>query len=218
MPENTAPPPVQEGNATGERIKQVRRSFNLTQKKFAESLGIAQGFLCAIERGKKKPSLALLLAMHHLYGIRIDGTKTRENTGNIPTARTTLQLDEATPGIPLYTSADHINPGESATGPVEYVSLPGVPNRGFAIRYCGDFMAPTIRDGDIVIIDPDEEPSSGKIVLFIGRWEEPYLRRQRSRRGEVYFTADNASYLPFKPDDSIRILGVVTAVWRRINF
>jgi SOS-response transcriptional repressor LexA len=205
-------------NSIGEQIKRVRRDHKLTQKQFSASLGIAQGFLCAIERGRKKPSTTLLIAIQHLYNSSMDGVSCPE----IARPRT-IVLEPATGGqtghkVPLLQS-DSI-PGTSTTlrSCDEYISLPGLPENCFAIRYSGDFMSPTIRDGDIVIIAPDIVPGPGKIVLITGQWEEPFLRRHRSKGGETYYTADNSVYSPFKPDTSTRVLGVVVSVWRRINF
>jgi SOS-response transcriptional repressor LexA len=201
----------------GEQIKRIRREYKLTQKQFSASLGIAQGFLCAIERGRKRPSTTLLIAIQHLYNISIDGVScpdiARPRIGSEPATGS-----QAGHKVPLLQS--DIIPGTSTTlrSDDEYISLPGLPENCFAIRYSGDFMSPTIRDGDIVIISPDIVPGPGKIVLITGQWEEPFLRRHRSKGGETYYTADNSVYSPFKPDTSTRVLGVVVSVWRRINF
>jgi len=59
-------------SSINERLKQVRIDKSLTQKVFAKSLGIAQGFLSEIEKGKKQPSDTLLLALSYRYKINID--------------------------------------------------------------------------------------------------------------------------------------------------
>jgi SOS-response transcriptional repressor LexA len=100
---------------------------------------------------------------------------------------------------------------------ISYISLPKTPEDSFAIEYTGDFMSPTIRDGDIVVIAPGNTPTPGNIALIMGQWGEPFLRRFRSRNGEVFFTADNSAYSPFKPDSATTILGIVAAVWRKVN-
>ncbi len=51
------------------RIKEVRLSRGLTQQAFASKLGIVQGVLSDVERGKKYPSDTLLIALCHLYEI-----------------------------------------------------------------------------------------------------------------------------------------------------
>lgn len=205
-------------NSIGDQIKRIRRENKLTQKQFSTSLGIAQGFLCAIERGRKKPSATLMIAIQHLYDVSIDGVSRPETArprSMVPEPAVSGQTEHK---VPLLQS-DTI-PGTATTlrSVDEYISLPGLPENCFAIRYSGDFMSPTIRDGDIVIISPDSVPGPGKIVLITGQWEEPFLRRHRSKGGETYYTADNSVYSPFKPDTSTRVLGVVVSVWRRINF
>lgn len=52
------------------RIKELRLARGLTQKNFAESLGIVQGYLSLIERGKKIPSRTLLMAICYVYSVR----------------------------------------------------------------------------------------------------------------------------------------------------
>ena len=55
--------------SVSQRIKQLRRAKGLTQKEFADSLGIVQGYLSGIERGKKIPSYTLLMALCFVYGV-----------------------------------------------------------------------------------------------------------------------------------------------------
>lgn len=201
----------------GEKIKLVRRANKLTQKKFAESLGIAQGFLCAIERGRKQPSETLLIALRHSYNLNRQWLYSETATSD----RTSTPEPHAATRIPNMAPLVHGNaiPTETsaAFSAEEYITLPELPKNSFAIRYSGDFMAPTIRHGDIVVISPDETPTPGGIVLLTGQWNEPFLRRYRSKNGEIFYTADNSAYSPFKGNDSTRILGVVVSVWRRIN-
>lgn len=43
--------------SVGENIKKRREALNLSQRDLAEQVGIAQPFLCQVERGTKNPSL-----------------------------------------------------------------------------------------------------------------------------------------------------------------
>jgi transcriptional regulator with XRE-family HTH domain len=56
----------------GDRIKAVRLPNNLTQQLFAESLGIAQGYLSELEKGIKMPSDTFLIALSYRYEINMD--------------------------------------------------------------------------------------------------------------------------------------------------
>lgn len=201
----------------GERIKQIRKANKLTQKEFAASLGIAQGFLCSLERGRKKPSNTLIIAMQHLYNITRQWLYGEESMNSQPPATKPAITNGTQTMIPLVGTST-IPDATTLTGITEeFISMPGLPENCFAIKYSGDFMTPTIRDGDIVVLSQNETPLPGNIVLITGKWEEPFLRRYRSRGGEIYYTADNTAYSPFKPDVSTRTLGVVVSVWRRIN-
>ena len=52
-----------------ERIKAVRNALGLSQADFVKPLGIKQGHYSDVERGAKKPSDTLLIAMTYRYAI-----------------------------------------------------------------------------------------------------------------------------------------------------
>jgi repressor LexA len=199
----------------GERFRTVRKSRKMTQKEFSASLGIVQGFLCSIERGKKIPSDTLMIALQHLYGINPDWLKNGE--GEMFIQRSPTPSPQGSPAIPLYkippTSLEVI----TASMIKDFICIPDIPVDCFAFEYAGDFMSPTIRDGDIVIIKPGKEAVSGEIILIVGQWEDSFLRRFRQKGGEIFCSADNSSYAPFKPDAKTKVIGTVHAVWRKIK-
>jgi SOS-response transcriptional repressor LexA len=196
----------------GSRIKQLRLFLGVTQKVFADSLGVVQGFLSALENGKKVPSNTLLLALCQLY--RIDRDWLCTGRGKM---QTTVSADSAAGGIPLLRkiSADFpvVDPNEIES----YLSLPDVQDGCHAFRFEGDFMAPTIMDGDLVIFKAGDDVNNKDIVLVTNRWGEVIVRRYRLRGNEVFFSAENSSYSPFRPDPQTRIVGKVAAIWRRVK-
>lgn len=204
-------------HSLGDRVRAIRKSLKMTQKAFAASLGIVQSFLCAIEKGKKTPSDTLLIAAQHKYNI---DPAWLENGKGEPFATATATAVPSTTlscEIPLFkdppTSLDKLNPVNiTAT-----ISMPGLPAGSFAFEYSGDFMSPSIRDGDIVIVQAGTAPATGDIVLIVGQWGAAYLRRYRIRGEDIYYSADNSSYAPFKSDSNISILGTVHTVWRKIK-
>lgn len=200
----------------GERVRAIRKSLKMTQKIFASSLGIVQSFLCAIEKGKKTPSNTLLIAAQHKYNINpiwLESGQGEPFSTSTPLSPLTYISCE----IPLFkdppASLNKLNPADiTAT-----ISMPGLPAGSFAFEYSGDFMSPSIRDGDIVIVQPGNAPATGEIVLIVGKWGEAYLRRYRIRGDDIFYSADNSSYAPFKSDSNISILGTVHTVWRKIK-
>ncbi len=150
------------------RVKQLRLAKGLTQKVFAASLGIVQGYLSGIERGKKIPSHTLLMALCHIYGVREEWL----SGGNGARFADMTQSNDYFPagmaaGIPLLKSIPEGFPdqigGEDICGDI---SLPDIPGGCFATIAEGDFMAPTIRDGDLVIFKPGRDAGSRGMRSF----------------------------------------------------
>lgn len=207
-----------ESGQLGLRIREVRLSKKLTQQAFAHSLGIVQGFLCGIERGKKIPSDTLLIALSHLYEIRMEWLVSGAGEMASPPETQGAREPGAEHLTPLLRSLPDPFPERIQENDIEgYIAFPGLPLGCFGLVYSGEFMAPTIRDGDIVVLSRDEPVQHGKIILFKNHWGEPMLRRYRVRNEEIHFSADNSLYSPFKPDAGMVIIGVVIAVWRNVK-
>lgn len=197
---------------TGARIREARLALGLTQKEFAASLGIVQGFLSGIETGRKRPSDTLLIALSHTH--KINSGWLMDGSGS-PFQETAASGGPAGARAPLLDVIPERFPdaGEAIRG---YVSVPNLPEGCYAIVCYGDFMAPTIRDGDLVIFKPNAQYKSGDIILVNNRWGEPILRRYRLKDEEVYLAPDNPAYAPFRPDSGTRTIGTVVEVWRKV--
>ncbi len=202
-----------------QRIKQLRLAKGLTQKAFADSLGIVQGYLSGIERCKKIPSYTLLMALCHVYGVSKEwlfGEQDAEFAQKRHSKEHFLSLEKGE--IPLLNSLEEGFPEQiSETAISGYIRLPNLPEGCFAIIAEGDFMAPTIRDGDLVIFKPDTGYDNRSIVLMTNRWEEVILRRYRKSGNEEFFSPENTAYAPFKANENTRIFGTVVDIWRKIR-
>lgn len=201
------------------RIKEIRLSRGLTQKVFASSLGIVQGFLSDVERGRKLPSDTLLIALCHLYEISEEWLFTgkgeisrkifpQEEIDRIVASRIPL-LKRVPPEFPNGIDDQDI---------YDWITLPGVPEGCYAFYFYGDFMAPTLHDGDVVIFTEYDSFANGDIVLLNNLWGETILRRYRMRDDEVLLSPDNPLYRPFRLEKNTRIFGKVIEIWRKIKF
>ena len=195
---------------TGIRIKEARLALGMTQKDFAASLGIVQGFLSGIETGRKRPSDTLLIALAHTH--RIDPQWLKDGSGE---TFITAAVSREKQGAPLLDAIPEQFPEEVGTAR-DYVSLPNLPEGCYAIVCYGDFMAPTVRDGDLIIFRPGSDKKSGDIVLVNNRWGEKILRRYRMKGEDAYLTPDNPAYAQFRLDSEKQIVGVVVEVWRKM--
>lgn len=56
----------------GPRLKEVRKSLNLTQEQIKEETGLSIGFISGIETGKKRPSSILLFYLAHKHNVNVN--------------------------------------------------------------------------------------------------------------------------------------------------
>lgn len=54
----------------GNRIRQIRKYYKLSQAKFAQRIGVSQRFISDLERGTVRPPEPLLLAIEYIYQFR----------------------------------------------------------------------------------------------------------------------------------------------------
>lgn len=69
-----------EPSNTGEIIKNLRKKHNLTQKEFAEQLGVTYQAVSKWENGKNMPDIVLLKEISNLFGIDIEELLTGKKT------------------------------------------------------------------------------------------------------------------------------------------
>lgn len=203
----------------GERFKEIRQYKGLTQKQFADSLGIVQGFLSGIERGKKNPSDTLIIALRNLYEINEEWLATGQGAMFSVAPFRQGGTGKGMSETPLLRQIPLGFPENRDDGNIcGRLSLPKIPDGCYALFTQGDYMAPTVRDGDMIIFSPGGEAKNGDIVLINNKWGEAILRRYRVMGGKTVYSSDNPAYTPFKPDPDTRIIGAVVAIWRKMNF
>lgn len=61
-----------EWEKVGQRIKEERKKYRLTQEKLAEEAGLNDSYIGQIERGSKKPSMESIVKLANTLGITVD--------------------------------------------------------------------------------------------------------------------------------------------------
>ena len=56
----------------GERIKSIRKKHRVTQREFAELLGVAQSAVSKIEKGYQPPSVDILISLREELDINLN--------------------------------------------------------------------------------------------------------------------------------------------------
>ena len=74
--------------ALGQRIRDLRRKRGLTQEKLAELVDLSVPYISHLERGTKKPSLAVLIRLAECLGVTVDrllsGNQAKDTTAFFP--------------------------------------------------------------------------------------------------------------------------------------
>ncbi len=194
------------------RIKHIRKTLRSSQKEFAAASGISQGYLSSLERQEKTPSEAVIKAICHEHGVN----EAWLTTGKGEPFREIRQKA----GIPLFHELPGNFPEYSENRDVKgWMSVPGLPQDGFVLCQTGDFMAPTLKNGDLVVCEPIREMNPDDIVLIKNLWGTWIFRRFRRNGNVEMFTPDNAIYRPFayNPGDP-QIVAKVVRVLRDVHF
>ena len=94
-------------------------------------------------------------------------------------------------------------------GAQETISVPATPTTrraSFAVRVDGDSMEPMYSDGDIVLVEQDQEVPEGQVGIFAVNGAGFIKKAGRRRLISVNGAYDD---IPISPDDSVRCFGLV---------
>lgn len=132
-----------------------------------------------------------------------------------------LSLTSSPSAIPVLGSirAGFPSPAEEALCDVMSMDdyLVTRPESSFLLQVNGDSMnGAGILEGDLVIVERGREPKNGDIVIadVDGEWTMKYFRKQD---GEVALESANPMYPTIRPQQELKIGGVVTAAIRKYH-
>lgn len=199
----------------GRNIRKFREARGLTQPQLADLAGTTQGHLSRIERGTKEASGRMLRRIAAALGIAEDELHRRQANAEV--------------FAPKHRAAPLLEPDEvlhwmSKRGDVSVESTPVIavdhlrPASTIAIRVRGSSMLPKFKDGDVVIISPDERPRPGCYVLADVNGEV-LLREYRERvhdfvKGTIYDLVPLNPVYATSPSDLHEIVIIGVAVER----
>lgn len=175
-----------------ERVKKRRAALGISQAEAAEKAGIRQQSWASIEDGKTlKPRNIVGIA----EALKCDPTWLMNGgifqaIGEVSTRR-----------IPLisYVQAGALaekNAIAARDGSFEYVMTDmDWSQHTFALRITGDSMEPDFKAGDVIIIDPEVEPSPGEFVVAKNGEHEATFKKYRP----TTLTADGVQHFELVP-------------------
>lgn len=190
------------------RLREIRRSRNLTQKQVADYLGIAQQSYRRYEVVDIKTiSPDTILKLAKFFGISVDyileiSDKEIEKGYKIPV------LGTIPAGIPINAIEEIL----------DYEEIPHKMAKVgdfFALKVKGDSMSPRIQNGDVVIVRKQDDAESGDVCVVMVNGFDATLKQIKKDINGITLVPFNEHYKPMFYDNNsikdlpVRILGVV---------
>lgn len=191
----------------------------LTQKDFAERMGVSRPYFTSIETNAKEPSYSFLTSLIETYDVSADLLITGKDVPN---------TDQSFVQIPRYSvSAEAGNSGSYISDPVDVTyyafSVQWIKRRGLdpkelqIIEVRGDSMEPKLWQGDLILIDRSQtDPKDGK-AFVVRVWDEFVVKHvQIIGQSAISLLSANTVYPPRElklplDDREFQIIGQVVA-------
>lgn len=214
----------------GEVLKEARLELNLTQLDIANRIGRTQAYYNRIENSKVPPSFDILERLAKV--LKCDLIKLRRLAEEsrllfkqkqveqqykalgvkTPNIRPIPILSEIPAGHPKdYTDQDY------PLGIAEdYYEFKVEDPNAFFLRAEGDCMSPEIKEGDLLLVYPNDKVENGDIVVVKNK-NEKEVRRITLQPDQIILTAENPVYpvMVWRQEDKPKIIGRVKEIIRR---
>ncbi len=195
---------ISPGETLGSRIRSIRREHGLTQIELAASANVNQGYLSSIERDDRKPRPDTIRAIAVALGVPEAVLVGSSDEHDAPQALETRDL-------PLFGTIPNGPPSASQE---QLEMFPVLRHLWHQDRYClrceFDSMEPTLKRGDIILVDyrPEVDPQfvQGKICACLVDGRPTLKRVSVERRGErdlFILRGDNPSIPPAIIDETM---------------
>ena len=192
----------------GNKIRRERKRMGMNQAELGARVDpqVTREAVTKWENDRSKPRPDTIAQLAALFGMTIS-----ELMGEDAGLRSGVRM-------PLYGWTHAGEPMEEIVGD-DYAYVPPIVAqnhpRGFLLRVRGGCMDRVIPDGSLVCVDPDAEPSTGRIVVLEPTEGESVMRRIYRGSSHVMLVADSWSGehedIVLREGDQNRLLGVV--VW-----
>lgn len=208
--------------AIGRYVRSGRERLGLKQDEFSKLARMHANTLGKIERGEAMPDLGQLYDLSAVVGVSVSDLLALQEPASPADA-----LDQAdlvlVPGYDVKASAGNGSPVQSEAVIAQYAfSRSWLSRRGLrqeslgVVAADGDSMEPTVRSGDILLVDLGCTRISADGIYLIEKDNELFCKRlQRMFDGGVSIMSDNSKYetqhLPPASAEGLHVVGRV--VW-----
>ncbi|MCX0436596.1 MULTISPECIES: LexA family protein [Aeromonas] len=169
-----------------ERIRELRKKHGLTQQKLGELIGVKKSSISQWENDEHSPSGDNLAQLSKVFGVSAHWLATGKGSPELSNVEpAVIPQGNRVPILSYVQAGNWREMCEQATtfdGNVEYISAGGeIGPYGFGLWLRGDSMLPLFKDGDLIIVDPDESPQLGDYVVAKNGSDEATFKKYRPR-------------------------------------
>ena len=190
-----------------EKINKLLKEKDMTQQELADAIGVKQSTVSLWARGKTEPGGEVVKKIFEVYGFDLLGIGV------------TLDLESDCVYIKFYEDI-RVSAGCGIDNHCEGYELVKIdrkllnpkvnPAKHHAIRASGDSMEPTIKDGDVIFVEPFAGDFANNRVYIIKRQDDVFVKRLKKEPTGYEIISDNPDYLPYKlKDNELTIIGRV---------
>ncbi|MCF5912030.1 LexA family protein [Aeromonas veronii] len=169
-----------------ERIRELRKKHGLTQQKLGELIGVKKSSISQWENDEHSPSGDNLAQLSKVFGVSAHWLATGKGSPELSNVEpAVIPQGNRVPILSYVQAGNWREMCEQATafdGNVEYVSAGGeIGPYGFGLWLRSDSMLPQFKEGDLIIVDPDESPQPGDYVVAKNGSDEATFKKYRPR-------------------------------------
>ena len=163
------------------RLKEIRKYLNFTQREFAKKLGVKQNTVSYWENGKRQIDIETAKKISEFAGCTVEYLIGGEAEATSIPVIEDIKNGMATNNISNMSGVENVTSHEKNC---------------FAMRIKEDGMTPLIMENDIVIIKPTEKAAKGDIILVRTEEGKFVLREYLKLKNIVGLISRNMKYPP----------------------
>ncbi len=200
-----------------DRLRNLRKSRNLTQDKLASDLGISKSTISMYENGNREPDFETLELIADYFNVSLGSLISDRHIPNInPSKGVSIPvLGYVRAGIPIEAIEnilDYEEISQDMASQGEY----------FALSIKGNSMEPKISEGDVVIVRKQSTVENGELAVVLVNGNDATVKKFYMNDNGVTLISTNPSYEPFyfsKDDvDSLPVQVIGKVVELRAKF
>lgn len=205
-----------------DRLKELRKSRNLTQEEFSKLTGLTRSAIGMYESGKREPNFVTLELLADFFNVDMDylvgksdaNTRIQYKNTSIPVYEIKI-LGKVVAGTPMEAIQD-------ITGTIRITNPDAANGHYYGLRVEGQSMEPEMHEGDLLIIHEQSYFDSGDIcIVYVDGHEATVKKVVKSDDGLTLIGYNTIVYPPhFYPAKEVeslpvRVVGKVVEVRRQ---